>query len=170
MTTQDYYRLGELGILDEHVELIMGIVVDMEPITPRHADIATTLTRSFTEQAREQFSVRVQSPIDLGSESLPQPDLVLCRLRRYRDRHPGPADIYLVVEVADTTLAFDLGEKRALYSSAGMAEYWVVDVQGEKLTRFLLDGKELVERPISSSNISPAAFPDVSVDLVELFG
>ena len=102
-------------------------------------------------------------------ESQPQPDLVLCRLQRYSDRHPAPADIYLVVEVADTTLAFDLGQKRALYSGAGIDEYWVIDVQAKKLTRFVVEGKELVESPVSSSKISPTAFRDASIDLEDLF-
>jgi Putative restriction endonuclease len=96
----------------------------MEPIGPWHADIADVLTQVFAEQARARFRVRVQSPIDLGPKSQPQPDLVLCRPGRYRDRHPTGNDIYLVVEVADTTLDFDLADKRALYSSAGIAEYW----------------------------------------------
>ena len=129
---------------------------------------ATPAWRSC-EHAQQRFRVRVQAPIDLGMESQPQPDLVLCRLQRYSDRHPAPADIYLVVEVADTTLAFDLGQKRALYSGAGIDEYWVIDVQAKKLTRFVLEGKELVESPVSSSKISPTAFRDASIGLEGLF-
>jgi Uma2 family endonuclease len=93
--------------------------------------------------------------------------LVLCRVRRYRDRHPTVTDIYLVVGVADTTLDFGLADKRALYSAAGIAEYWVIDVQGKKLIRFLRDGKE---QPVTSTKISPAIFPDLNIDLAELFG
>jgi Uma2 family endonuclease len=166
----EYYQLGELGILDQRTELIEGIVVDMEPIVPWHASILDILNQTFCEQAHQRFRVRVQLPIDLDLESLPQPDLVLCRLGRYRDRHPIATDIFLVIEVADTSLAFDLGEKRTLYSDAGIAEYWVIDVKAKKLTRFLQEGKELVEGPVSSSRISPIALPDVSIDLAELFG
>jgi len=92
---------------------------------------------------------------------------VLCRPGRYRDRHPSPADIFLVIEVADTTLDFDLADKRALYVAAGIAEYWVIDVQAEKLTRFAQGG---VEQPVASTKISPVAFSDVSIELAELFG
>jgi Uma2 family endonuclease len=165
----DYYRLGELGLLSKRTELIEGIIIDMEPIGPWRASILDILNQTFCEHAQQRFRVRVQAPIDLGMESQPQPDLVLCRLQRYSDRHPAPADIYLVVEVADTTLAFDLGQKRALYSGAGIDEYWVIDVQAKKLTRFVLQGKELVESPVSSSKISPTAFPDASIDLEDLF-
>lgn len=162
----EYYRMGELGLLSERTELIDGIIIDMEPIGPWHADIVSTLQQIFHQQANERYAVRIQQPIDLGPESQPQPDVVLCRLQRYRDRHPGPTDIYLIIEVADTTLDFDLADKRALYSNAGIAEYWVIDVQAKKLIRFLCDGKE---QSVASSKISPAAFPNVSVELAELF-
>jgi hypothetical protein len=159
----EYYRLGELGLFDKRTELIYGIIFDMEPITPWQADIVDTLAQSFFEQAHNRFHVRVHQPIDLGPQSQPQPDLVLCRLERYRDRHPGPADIFLVIEVTDTTLEVGLVGKRALYSVAGIAEYWGIDAQAKKLTRGM-------ENPVSDTRISPVAFPDVSIDLVELFG
>jgi Uma2 family endonuclease len=162
----EYYRLGELGLLNKRTELIEGQIIDMEPIGPWHADIVDILTQTFVEQTRERFRVRVQQPIDLGPESQPQPDLVLCRPERYRDRHPTVTDIYLVVEVADTTLSFDLADKRALYSDAGIAEYWVIDLQAKKLTRFVRND---VEQPVSSTSISPVTFPEVSIDLAELF-
>jgi Uma2 family endonuclease len=165
-TVAEYYRLGELGLLDQRTELIEGIIIDMEPIGPWHADIVQMLAHAFEQQAHRRFSVRVQSPIDLGPESQPQPDLVLCYPRRYRDRHPGAADIFLVIEVADTTLDFDLADKRALYSAAGIAEYWVIDVQAKKLTRFVRNG---MEQPASGTRLSPVTFPDLEIDLAELF-
>jgi Uma2 family endonuclease len=88
---------------------------------------------------------------------------------RYWEDHPGATDFFLIVEVADTTLDFDLGQKRTLYSGAGIAEYWVIDVKPKNLIRFVQEGKELVESPISSSKISATGFPDVSIDLAELF-
>jgi Uma2 family endonuclease len=163
----EYYRMGESGLLDGRTELIEGLIIDMEPIGPWHADIVDILTQTFAKQAQERFRVRVQQPIDLGPESQPQPDLALCRPGRYRDRHPGSGDIFLIIEVADTTLDFDLADKRALYSGAGIAEYWVIDLQAKKLTRFLRNG---IEEPISAARISPSTFPDVSINLAELFG
>jgi Uma2 family endonuclease len=134
---------------------------------PWHADIVDALAQAFILQAHDRFRVRVHQPIDLGPESQPQPDLVVCRLERYRDHHPGPADILLVIEVADTTLDFDLADKRALYADAGIPEYWVIDVQAGKLTRFVRDGTEQLA---TGTTISPVMFPDVSIDLAELFG
>ncbi|MBV8224495.1 MAG: Uma2 family endonuclease [Verrucomicrobia bacterium] len=166
----EYHRLGELGLLDKRTELIEGLIIDIEPIGPWHADVVDILAQTFVKQAGERFRVRVQQPIDLGQESQPQPDLVLCRPVRYKDHHPGAPAIFLIVEVADTTLDFDLGQKRDLYAAASIAAYWVIDVQGKKVSRFVLAGKDLVERPVSGSEIRPKAFPDVSVDLPELFG
>jgi Uma2 family endonuclease len=163
----EYYRLGELGLLDKRTELIDGIIIDMEPIGPWHADVVDILNRVFSEQAHGRFRVRVQQPIDLGPESQPQPDLVLCRPQRYSDRHPGPAEIYLIVEVADTTLDFDLADKRALYVDAGITEYWVIDVRGKKIVRFVWGG---TEQRVGESKVSPVEFPDVSVTLADLLG
>jgi len=163
----EYYHLGELGILNTRTELLDGIIIDMEPIGPWHADIVDILAQSFTEQANGRFRVRVQQPIHLGPESQPQPDLVLCRLERYRERHPAPPDIFLVIEVADTTLDFDLADKRTLYADVGIPEYWVINVQARKLSRFVQGG---VEQPVTSPKISPVMLPDVSIDLTELFG
>jgi Uma2 family endonuclease len=163
----EYYRLGELGLVDRRTELIEGLLIDMEPIGPWHADIVDVLTQAFAEQALGRFRVRVQQPINLGPESQPQPDVVLCRPGRYRDHHPAVDDIYLVVEVSDTTLDFDLADKRALYSRAGIAEYWVIDLQAKKLTSLVKNG---VEQTVSDTRITPASFSDVSIDLAQLFG
>jgi Uma2 family endonuclease len=108
--------------LSSRTELLEGIITDMEPIGPWHADILTILDQIFHAGAAERYITRIQQPIELGQESLPQPDLVLCRPVRYRDRHPGPADIFLVVEISDTSLAVDLGQKLNLYKAAEIGE------------------------------------------------
>ena len=168
-SVSEYYRMGELGILDQRTELIEGLIVDMEPIGPWHADIVSLIQQVFHERANGRYAVRVQQPIDLGAHSLPQPDVALCRPARYREQHPGAADIYLVIEVADTSLDFDLAQKRDLYAAAHIPEYWVIDVQDKKLSRFLLAGHNLVEVPVPGTRICSKAFPDASIDLAELF-
>ena len=164
-STAEYYQLGQLGLLHEHTELLDGIITDMGPITPLAADIAGILAQTFIEQVQERFRVRVQQPVDLGSHSLPQPDLVLCRPGRYRDRHPGPADVSLLIEISDTTNV-DLRQKLDLYKSAGIAEYWVVDLQAKVVHRFV--APDYVHQNLSES-ISPVSWPDIKIDLRELF-
>jgi Uma2 family endonuclease len=166
----EYYRLGESGLLDQRTELIEGTVIGMEPIGPWHASVVDILTQRFAEQAHDRFRVRVQQPIDLGADSLPQPDLVLCRPDRYREHHPGASDDYLIIEVADTTQDFDLVQKRYLYARAGIPEYWVVDLQGKVMTCLAREGVDLVERPVSGTRVSPIALQNASIELAELFG
>jgi len=119
-----YYELGELGLLDKRTELLEGIITDMEPTGPWHANIGDILSRIFNEQARDRFRVRVQYPINLGAMSQPQPDLVLYRPGLRRMQHLGAADISLVVEISDSSLSFHLSQKLALYKAAGIQEYW----------------------------------------------
>jgi Uma2 family endonuclease len=165
-TTQQYYELGELGFLNQRTELLEGIITDMEPIGPWHANIGDILSRIFNEHARGRFRVRVQYPINLGQMSQPQADLVLYRPGMWRGQHPGAADISLVIEISDTSLVFDLGEKLALYKAAGIAEYWVVDLNARVVHCFVAPA---YRHQRVSNSISPEAWPDIRIDLVELF-
>ena len=99
----------------------------MELVSPWHANIGDILSRIFNEGVRGRFRVRVQYPINLGQMSQPQPDLVLYRPGMWRGQHPGAADISLVVQISDSSLSFDLGQKLALYKAKGIQEYWVVE-------------------------------------------
>ena len=126
--------MGAAGVFgpDERLELIDGEIVTMAPIGSRHAACVDRLTRLLTTLAGDRAVVRVQGPVRLGPRSEPQPDLALLQTRDdfYAAAHPGPADVLLVVEVADTTLDFDLGLKASLYAGAGLLALWVVDLDG----------------------------------------
>lgn len=127
----DYRRMGEIGILgpDDRVELIAGEIIDMSPIGSLHAAVVDLLASLFHRHCGPRAIVRVQSPILLDETSEPQPDLAILRPRAdfYRDRLPGPADVLLLVEVADSSLPFDLAAKVPLYAAAKIAETWVID-------------------------------------------
>jgi Uma2 family endonuclease len=161
-----YYELGELGLLKGRTELLDGLIIDMEPIGPWHANIGDILSRIFNAQARDRFRVRVQYPINLGETSQPQPDLVLYRPGVWRMEHPGAADTSLVIEISDSSLSFDLGQKLALYRTAGIQEYWVVDLKAKQVHRFVAPQ---YKSQTLSETISPVAWPDVRVNLRELF-
>src|SRR4051794_4271131 len=107
-TTAQYYEMLRTGILTENdrVELIDGEIVEMTPIGARHAGIAINLTNSFARTFGEAALVSSQNPIDLGDRSQPQPDIVVVKPRSdtYRNSHPTPDDILLLVEVSETTL------------------------------------------------------------------
>jgi Uma2 family endonuclease len=160
---EQYY---ELGLLDKRTELPEGIITDMETVSPWHANIGDILLHFFITRSQGRFRVRVQYPIALSKSSQPQPDLVLYRPGLWRWQHPGPADISLLIEIAESSLAFDLGEKLAVYKNVGIREYWVLDLNARQLHCFAAPAYK--HRTLSDS-ISPEAWPDVRIDPAELF-
>jgi len=132
LTRRDYYRLGEAGILGEgdRVELLEGLLVDMSPIGPRHTIITDNLNELLVVGFRGRALVRCQEPVVLDDGSEPQPDFALVRRpwRGYPHTHPEPDDIFLLIEVADSSLDFDRTVKLELYARAGIKEVWIVDL------------------------------------------
>jgi Uma2 family endonuclease len=165
-SADEYYRLGELGILDKRTELLEGIIIDIEPISPFRASVGDRLAELFIQAAASRYLARLRCPVDLGPRSLPQPDLVLCQPGRYRDRHPGPADIFLVIEISDTSLSYDLDQKLPLYKAAGIQEYWIIDLGVQCVHRFC---GPYYEYQSFAESISPLSWPDITIDLEELF-
>lgn len=129
--------MGEAGILrdGERVELIEGEVVEMNPIGSRHAACVKELTWLVSRQLSDEFRVDVQNPVTLNGGLEPQPDLAVVRARDYRDSLPTPEDVLLLIEVADTSLAYDRNVKLPLYAEAGIQEVWIVDLTGESIER-----------------------------------
>ena len=126
-----FHRMGETGILgpQDRVELIDGEIIDMSPIGVLHAAIVDVLARHFGRRTGESVFVRCQNPLRLDDISEPEPDIAILRLRAdfYMTAHPGASDVLLVIEVADTSLAYDLGTKVPLYARHGIPEVWVID-------------------------------------------
>jgi Uma2 family endonuclease len=136
-TVEDYHRMAEAGILteDDRVELIAGEVVEMTPIGGPHMGGVNRLNELLTRQVAGSAIVSVQNPIQLSTDGEPQPDIALLRRDAPRDAVPTAADVLLVIEVADTSLAFDRDVKLPLYAAAGIPEAWLFDVGGEALER-----------------------------------
>jgi Uma2 family endonuclease len=133
LTVEEFDELAETEGWDEdtRVELLDGEIVWMSPINDRHAASVKRLNRLFNGRfAEDQVLVSIQDPIRIERYDEPQPDVALLRTRPdfYASATPTPADILLLVEVADTTLRTDLGRKARIYASGGVSEYWVVDL------------------------------------------
>lgn len=128
-TVAEYYRMAEAGILheDDRVELINGEIIQTSAMGAKHAECVSALTEFIVERLRGQGRVRTQLPIHLDDLSEPEPDFVVARPGHYRQAHPTPVDILLLVEVADSSLDFDHDVKQPLYAKAGIAEVFVVD-------------------------------------------
>ena len=168
--------MGEAGVFapDARLELIEGEIIDMAPIDPPHAGIVLRLNRWFVERSRGKAVVSPQNPVIASKSSVPQPDILLLRARPddYMTAHPTPADVLLVVEVADSTLSFDLRKKVPLYARSGMAEVWVVDVNARTVHvhRDAAQGEYRISYAAAKHDrIECAAFPDVWITVGELF-
>jgi len=131
-TVADYYKMAEAGILsdEQRYELLNGEIIKMSPQRSPHAFAIDFLSEKFVVALAGKMSIRTQGPINLSNNSEPEPDLAIMKLsdRRYKDRHPNPTEIYLVIEVSDSTLAKDQTIKKKLYADAGIPEYWIVNI------------------------------------------
>jgi Uma2 family endonuclease len=133
-TVEEYHRMAEAGLLseDDRVELIAGEIVEKTPIGWRHANCVNDLNMLLARFAQSCYVVSVQNPLTISEHSEPQPDLVLLK-RRPRGRLPDPNDVALVIEVSDTTLAYDRDVKLPRYSQAGVPEVWIVDLVARRV-------------------------------------
>jgi Uma2 family endonuclease len=174
-TVKEYYRMAEVGVLrpDARVELLNGEIIDMSPIGPFHGGVTKYLNQLFTAAARGRWITQVQDPLHLDDFSEPEPDLALLKpsVDYYRRRHPQPDDVYLLVEVSDTTLGLDQDEKLPAYGRAGIAEVWIVNLVDQTIEvyrepHFTGYGSKTSLR--AGDQAKPQAFPDVTVDVAEL--
>jgi hypothetical protein len=176
-TRKEYYRMAEVGILKptERVELIRGEIIEMSPIGPRHSAFVDNLTQLLITRLAGRARVSVQNPLVLSDDTEPEPDLKVLRHRAtvpYKEREAYAEDVVLLVEVAETSLAYDRSTKLRLYAEAGIPEYWVVDCVAESIEVYRSPGAhgyEQVSRVAGAASVSPRAFPELSLTLAEIF-
>ncbi|HET9765457.1 MAG TPA: Uma2 family endonuclease [Thermoanaerobaculia bacterium] len=174
-SVDDYYRLAQAGILgeDDRVELIEGEILMMPPIDSRHAACVSGISRLMLRALGEQAVVRVRCPARLDDLNEPEPDLCLARPRAdlYSGAHPGPADVLLLIEVADSSIGYDRGIKLPLYARSGIAAVWILDL-GRRLVEAYSgpspDGY-LERRTLRSGDRLEIPGTDVSIDAGQLF-
>jgi len=176
-TVNEYHRMLESGILaeDDRVELIDGEIIEMAPIGSRHAACVRRLNNLFSRQVGDRAVVAVQDPVRLGEYSEPQPDITLLRPRAdfYAGSHPGPGDIFLVVEVAETSAEYDRQVKVPLYARSGIREVWVVDLAVGAVEVYrepTPDGYRQARRLGRGETLSPEALPDINLAVDDILG
>jgi Uma2 family endonuclease len=172
LTVQQYRRMAETGVLapDARVELLEGVIVDMAPIGSRHAAVVKRLNALLTRAVGAQAIVSVQDPLRLGDHDEPQPDLALLRPRAdyYAEATPAAADTLLVVEVAQSSVAYDRDVKLPLYAQHGVPEVWLVDLDAALLhiCRAPQDGRYTEVTVTATPGPTPLAMlAGVSIDL-----
>jgi Uma2 family endonuclease len=172
-----FYKMAEAGILtpNDRVELIDGEIFDMVPIASLHGGKTIRLNRVFARAAADGLAlVSVQTPLRLDAHNEPQPDLMLLKPRAddYQSRHPNAADVLLLIEVSDTSLAFDRETKLPLYARFGVPEVWIVDLKGAAIEVYREpqgDAYALKER-LTSGSLAPVLVPGVMVDIAAFLG
>jgi Uma2 family endonuclease len=175
-TVDEYHRMIEAEILttDDRVELLEGQILQMSPQQPPHAAIAQSAFNYLNSLLAGQAFLRMQLPITLRPNSEPEPDIAVVRIdsRGYIDHHPTPAEIFLLVEVAETTLTKDRGLKARTYAKAMIAEYWIIDVNTRQVY-VLREPQNSTYRQETilgeGALISPLAFPKIQVQVKQLF-
>ena len=176
-TADEYQRLGEVGILheDDRLELLDGVIVEMTPIGVPHAACVDRLNVFLQRACGDRAIVRVQGPIRLNAYSEPQPDLSLLKPRTdfYGSAAPGPSDVLVVIEVADTSLRHDRDVKAPLYARAGIAEYWLIDLSSSTVEIFSRPnaGKYLASEVASRGDRLPTrALPAIDLMVADVLG
>ena len=175
LSIEDYHKLGAAGILgeDSRVELIEGDLIEMAPIGITHMRCVNRLNRLLMQAVGDAAIVSVQNPVTLPPRSEPQPDVALLKPAADQADHvPHPADVLLIVEVADTTLNYDRRTKLPLYARAGIVEVWIVDVQGQTIETFSAPtdtgyARTAVHR--RADTVTPIQVPAASIRLDDLF-
>ena len=168
-TTKECLAMVSAGILckEERVELLDGVLICMAPIGQYHVGGTIWLTRLLIQALGDLALVQPQCPIYLNDRSAPEPDLAVVRWRPISESSfSSPADVYLVIEIADSSLRYDSGPKLASYAEAGIPEVWIANLRArEVIANANPAGTEYtsVHTYRSGDSISPLAFPDVSL-------
>jgi Uma2 family endonuclease len=175
-TREEFHRMAEVGILKptDRVELIRGEIVEMSPPGRRHVAFVNNLNQLLVTRLAGRAIVSVQNPVVLAGDTEPQTDLavVRCRAVPYREAEIATDDVLLLIEVAESSLAYDRSTKLRLYAEAGVAEYWVVDAAAERIEVHRTaeaGGYRDVSRLAGSATVGLGAFPDVVLTLAEIF-
>ncbi len=175
LTIEQWHKIVDCGVFDrKSVELIEGSIIEMPPEKPIHSGKVLRLCdRLKILLAKEQVIISQGHPITLGN-SEPEPDIAILKYREqyYEDRHPIASEVYLVIEIANTSIDFDKSNKKSIYAMAGIAEYWIVDLNTNQLIVHRdpegMDYKSIEHKKVGE--ISVVAFPNISLDIEEIVG
>ena len=171
-TVKEYYAMAEAGILTENdrVELLNGEIIAMPPIGSWHAGHVNRFIRLLGVPLLQRAMISIQGQVRLSDDSEPEPDAMLLKPREddYTGGHPGPEDVLLLIEVADTTVDYDRGAKLTAYARAGIREVWIV-VRKERRIELYTEPSEggyaNVRRVVRGQRIAPKAFPDIVLEV-----
>lgn len=174
-TVEQYYQMAETGILapDERVELIEGEIIEMSPIGPRHAMCVDRLVQLFVERLGRTVHLRSQNPVRLSNYSEPEPDITLAKRIDYSTRHPQGDDIFLTIEVSDSTLEKDRTLKQKVYANANIPEFWIVNLPEDVIEVYHKPAGDIyqdVQRFSREAELTPQLLPNLTLKGEEILG
>ncbi|WYL97316.1 MAG: Uma2 family endonuclease [Gloeotrichia echinulata IR180] len=176
-TVEQYHKMVDSGILtaDDRIELIGGEIIEMSPIGTKHAACVNRLVNLLAQLSRKRIILASQNPIALNENSEPQPDVALLKPRDdfYETAHPQPSDIFLLIEVADSTVKYDREVKIPLYAQANIIEVWLVDIYEQVIEVYqqpISAGYQHIQKFARGQTLSIQAFHDVNISVNEIFG
>jgi Uma2 family endonuclease len=170
LTVRDYYLLAREGHMDpsERTELVDGQIISMLPIGFGHSDVqAKLLTQLYRQQDLQRFRIW-PGGLRISDTGERYPDISL--IRPGVTDQPSPSDLFLLIEIADTSLAYDLTEKKNEYEKAGVREYWVVDVTDKTVFVFQMEQDHYATLGAKSTGVLQLrALPEVTIEISDLF-
>ncbi len=176
-TVEQYHKMVESDILkeDDRVELIRGEIIEMSPIGTKHAACVNRLVNLLIQRLGERIILAPQNPVVLSDNSEPQPDVTLLQPREdfYENAHPQPKDIFLIIEVADTTVKYDREVKIPLYAEENINEVWLVDINEQCVEVFrepASDGYRNIHKFTRGESLTIQGFDDVNISVDEILG
>jgi Uma2 family endonuclease len=174
-TVEEYHRMAAAGIfaVNERVELLEGKIIWIIAKGTTHRSAVGRTDYLLKNRLANLAWVSIQDPIHLNEMSEPEPDIAVVKVDPldYADHHPTPPEVYLIIEVADSSLKIDCDTKAKAYSQAGITDYWVLDVTSRQLHVFrepTHSGYESVVILAEDATISPLAFPDLQIVVLEM--
>jgi Uma2 family endonuclease len=176
ITVAEYDQMIEAGIYTENdrIELLNGEIIEIMPKGPKHTSANSRIVRFFVKLFDEKIIVRSQDPIWLDGVSEPEPDIVLAKWNEsdYAEGHPKPADILLILEISDKTLAYDREAKARAYSRNGIQQYLLLNLQNETLEDYRepsAEGFQFKRTLRKGDRFNLVAFADIEINCDDLF-
>ncbi|MGI8670934.1 MAG: Uma2 family endonuclease [Aridibacter sp.] len=174
LRVEDYDKMIEHGVFneDEKIELWDGVIIKMSPKGIKHRNATTKTTDYFYEFLRKKSLIQVQDPIRLDDFSEPEPDIVLAEspLSRYASRHPAPKDIYLIIEIAESSIQID--RRKALkYAQNGIRQYLILNLNTNEIEDYREpseDGYRFKKTYTAEESFELVAFPEVEIKVSDL--
>ena len=166
ITPEEYHQMGPI-FPAARLELIEGELFDMAPIGTAHFWTVAQLDRLLNRHLVERALIVCQGPLSLPN-SEPEPDIMVLKLVDYRQRLPEPADVLLLVEVADSSVQYDRTRKLPLYARHGVPEVWLIDLNTRVAEVQRQPAGDRYQTVTTPNVLAPLAFPELAIPLEDI--